>query len=169
METKQFVLKDRTGKPKRYEVIAHDPDEGFALSCQLGAVVSGPVLTAFYEAARTGNAQMAFAVVVASLAAADEKNPPSEEQLKARAAILDKIAPDRIATSIRAALNEVPAGLARRILAKTTREGKPLLDDDCYAEAYTRNYGELRSALWEVVSFNDFLSLQDILASNSPE
>ena len=166
MESKKFTLKDRNGNVKRYEVVAHDPDEGFALSCQVGGLLSGPLLAVFYELARTGNARMAYAVVVASLAAADEANPPTAEQMQQRALILEKIAPDRISSSIRAALNDVPVSLARRILCKTSREGRPLLDDESFNDAYARNYGELRAAIWEVIDFNGFFSLQDILPSS---
>jgi hypothetical protein len=167
LETHKFSLPDRAGSPQSYTVTEHDPDRGFVLSCQIGSLVSGPALMAFYELVRTGDARTALAVVAASFAASDEENPPTADAMRQREAIMAKIQPDRIVTAIRESLNSVPPELARALLEQTSRNGKPLSDPDVYREAYARNYGELRAALWEVVAYNGFFSLQDILDASS--
>lgn len=168
MEKHTFTLKDRAGNRHEYVVAPHDPDSGFVLSCQLMAAVSPPILAACYELVRTGDAQTAFAVVVASLAANDDEHPPTPEALEKRAAILDKIQPERILPAIREALNSIAPELVRSILSRTTRDGNALSNAGYFQSAYTANYGELRAALWEVVDNNGFFSLLDILPAQTP-
>jgi len=46
--------------------------------------------------------------------------------------------------------------LIRALLVHTTRDGKPLRDDGHFDDAYTANWGELRSVLFKVIGENRF-------------
>ncbi len=68
-------------------------------------------------------------------------------------------------------LSDAPPKLVRELLRRTIRDGKPLASDYDFDAAFTRNYSELMSALWEVVQRNRFLPLRFInqgTASPSP-
>lgn len=72
----------------------------------------------------------------------------------------------KVAAAARMALQAMPTDLIPAILDTTFRDGMLMSAEGAFDDAYSRNYAELDSALWEVVKFNDFLSFPGISLSN---
>lgn len=72
----------------------------------------------------------------------------------------------KVALALRSSLQSLPADLIPAILEHTNRDGSPLSVEAVFDDAYERNYAELDGAIWEVVKYNDFLSLPGISLGN---
>ncbi len=165
MDSIPFTLVDADGAEHAYSVRPHPPGEGEAIMwslVQLGAeplgrlaslALRGLQLEQLIQMAQAGDSREdgkprgMMSVLV-------ENGDSIVEGLK-ESLDLAKVGAD-IAKSIGA----LPMlALSRSILSLTERDGKPLNNKLIYDGAYTRNYGELRRALWEVIKINRFLSL----------
>lgn len=152
-----FRLPDADGRPHAYEVMLHRGSEGLPLMLEIAALVAGPL---------AGLLSLASPLIAAMKSAADGA-PISVRGAIADPKVLD-IVQAALAGADLAALGKSlqlalaqpgNAGLVKRLLAQTTRDGIALDDPSAFDDAFTANYIELARAVWEVVLANRFLPL----------
>jgi hypothetical protein len=170
MEKHTFKLKDEDGGTHTYVVTRHGARKGSLLRARIAALVAEPIAALIYEAAKLGDIRKAVAVVVASLAPDSDLTDPSAraELDRQRAEVLAIVNPSALATAARNALISLPEDLIFALFEHVTRDGIPIGADgyeDTFDLVYAGNYVELESALWEVVTYNRFLSLPAIFSA----
>lgn len=128
-----FTLTDALGNEHSYEVALHPATQGEPIMWALVALGVEPIAAALAKVDGAGG--------LLDLNLGDLNLTGSADALAKAIARADL--PD----------------LRQRILAHTTRDGRPLKDRPHFDAAYQGNYGELARALWEVVKLNRFLPL----------
>jgi hypothetical protein len=68
----------------------------------------------------------------------------------------------KIGAALRTSLQSISLELIRDVLSTTMRDGMMIAAEGAFDAAYERNYAELDAAIWEVINYNDFLSLPGI-------
>lgn len=139
-----FQLADFDGTPHRYEVQPHPPTEGTEIVFSFVALGAEP-----------------FASVIASVFAAEDAL--AEVGTLGDALDLDlvemagRIDWGKVGGDVKRSILSMPLStLVRDVLRFTWRDGRPLANDIHYNAAFSRNYGELLQAVWEVAGANRF-------------
>lgn len=150
--TVRFTVKDREGVSHAYDCTLHPATEGQKVMWQLVALCAAPLAGAvkgLLPLIDQVKGQGGLAGLLDSSTAID--------QLKGGLASIDFAA---IGEDVKRSLLTAPMEkLVEEVLSRTLRDDKPLATRGTFDDAYSGNYGELLSALWEVVKANRFLSL----------
>lgn len=158
MDPVTFSLNDRAGKPHDYVLLAHLPAEGFKLACAVQDVVVGPLAVL----AKGAGGSPALLDVIDRLMA-DEAEAKSDPAIAEVVAALLGLDLDALVAAVRKAL----AGcedmvLIHALLARMTRDGKPLSDPAVFDAAYAGNLGEMMKAVGRSAGVNGFFTLPGI-------
>lgn len=132
-----FTLTDDDGKAHTYLVTPHPGSDGWAITTEMLALVSGPLAGVLITMMGTGG--------------------------KLGDALGTSIDVEALGNSLRGAIVSAPR-LTDRILQHTVRDDKRLSDRSHFDAAYQRNYWELAQAVWAVVLANRFLPQSAISA-----
>lgn len=158
------VIYDGDGEPHRYEIILHPATEGQDLLWELLAIAMQPG-GAFVQALIEGDGlDTLISAIRAHMGAGDDGDEDAEDE--ADAADIDIVEILRganfgtIGGDIqRTIMSTKMSPLARRLLAHTLRDDKPLDNDVHFNEAFTGNYGEYLRALLAAIDVNGFFAL----------
>lgn len=149
-----FTLKDRKGGSHTYVVSPHIGSQGLKVVDAMLSIGMGPVAEAMFSAARAAEARRgAFADEDVDLRITD---------------IIEHVDMEHVVTSAQAGIQSAGGMeiLAPLVLQHTTRDGQPLIqingtkrNTSNFDIAYTRNWGELRSAFMKAMEINGFFEL----------
>lgn len=149
-----FTLKDRSGGSHTYIVSPHIGSQGLKVVDAMLAIGMGPAAEAMFSAARASEARR-------SLSANGEVNLQFTD-------LIEHVDMEHVITSAQAGIQSAGGMeiLAPLVLQHTTRDGLPLIqmtgnkrNTANFDLAYTRNWGELRSAFLKAMEINGFFEL----------
>ncbi|MEL6349400.1 MAG: hypothetical protein AAFV53_40230 [Myxococcota bacterium] len=161
-----FTLHDRNGDPHDYEVTLHPPMEGLIISQQLASLGLEPITQAI-EGVLPHLARGFMAAQEAANKAGRDTISMMDFAVDPEALVWD-LRVGRVGEQLSAAIRRLDVGLVQKILAKTTRDGRPMgssrrINSD-FDDAYRGNYTELFVACGRVIAINGFLPLDGISA-----
>jgi len=161
------TLYDWDGKPRKYEVFLHPATEGQELLWDLLAIASEPggafVQKLLESGDVLGKVMAAFQAHMKPKKKDGDEKDDDDEKDAADQDIADLLSGSNfgsIGSDVRRTLmTSDMAGLAKKLLAHTLRDGKPLSNEVHFNEAYQGNYGEYLRALLASIEANRFFAL----------
>lgn len=164
----QFSLDDRAGKAHQYRVEPHPAGVGAALALRVQALATEPLV----EVLRTIASAPGLQRLGTALQEGSEQDTTA--LLADAAGDLLRTVKDLDLSTIGRTLSGMLAtkdgpDLVKQILARTWRDGRSLGEPMDFDAAYQANYGEMLRAVFEVVRYNGFFPLADLLQSSAPE
>lgn len=159
-----FTLTDGDGAVHQYEVVLHPPTEGQRVMWTLLSHLVAPI---------TGLLGGLVPLLELSRGRKISELLDDPEAMQRFGEVLAEVDFGKLTATLQAALAAPEMDrLVLQILSRTSRDGAPLANQLQFDEAYAGNYGELLSAVWEVVRANRFLSppagLRDVIKKARP-
>lgn len=160
-----FQLSDRSGAKHDYRVEPHPGGPGAVLALRVQSLATEPLVEVVHTlASAPGLQELASALKDGSDKDSGELLANAAGSLLGELGSLDLTAVSKALSAMLGAKDGLQ--LVKDILSRTYRDGKPLSEAMNFDAAYQANYWELQQAVIEVVRFNGFFPLADLLQSS---
>lgn len=160
-----FELNDRDGKPHSYIVDAHPGGEGASLALRIQGLALEPVAEGLRAIVSLPSIQQ-----LGSALKDGGEAPDSSTVIGEVLSTLQQVDLASLGRSLGAVFARADAlELVRAVLSRTARDGRRLSEPAYFDAAYERNYLEMQRAALEVVQYNGFFPLAELLMASGTE